>query len=254
MKKRTRTIEILIIATLTVAMLLVFPLSAACSNDSVSENLSDAEASFGGDEPIAEDEETDGENEGSEGAEVVSGNIFTELFALLGEHSAKLLSALAFIGSMIIMVCYKMGFLPMVKDGVHALASGVSKLGEDTGNITKITEKLRLDMQEGLSYTEDVLNKMVDTLVSLEAKLEEESATREELFALKTVMSAEVDMLYEIFMVYGQGVFPGDCQASGRQNGILWHHLLPFLHPAGKDEQRLLRADPGSRGKGGGSR
>lgn len=222
MKKRTRTISISIITALTLAILLVFPLSAACADEHVaatddavsgtdSENITDNEGnadskSIG--EAEGETADADGEENGAdpdtdsgEGASDVQGNnVFSELFEMIYEHSAQLLSALAFIGSVIIMICYKMGFLPMVKDGVRALAAGVDTLGKHTGSISDGTEKLRSDFEKKLRATEDVLNKMADTLSLLEVKLSAEGATRDELSTLKVVMAGEVDMLYEIFM------------------------------------------------------
>ena len=125
---------------------------------------------------------------------------FPSLFAAFEEHLSEILSALTFIGSLIIMLCYKKGFLPLVTDGLGALKQGVKTINEKTGELSFGTEALSEAITEKLDAAENLLKGTCDMLAGLEVRLAELEGERNERKITNTVLSAEVDMLYEIFM------------------------------------------------------
>lgn len=127
-------------------------------------------------------------------------NVFAILFDYLAAHIGEIFSALAFLASVILMLCYKKGFLPLLKSGMNALNGGVKSLGEETKSIGGSAEALSREVSERLTYAEEILSKMGTTLDTLSTKLgnveERDAATH----TLKTVLRNEIDMMYEIFM------------------------------------------------------
>ncbi len=125
---------------------------------------------------------------------------FTSLFDAFEEHLSEILSALTFIGSLIIMFCYKKGFLPLITDGLCAIKQGVRTINEKTGELSFGADALNEAITEKLDATENLLKGACDMLAELEVRLtalEGEGAERKKT---NTVLSAEIDMLYEIFM------------------------------------------------------
>ena len=127
-------------------------------------------------------------------------NVFDLLYEGISKNLSEILSALAFIASIILMFCYKKGFLPLVTEGIKALASGVKNIGEKTESLNVGTEALTEKIKQRLDTAEDVLTKMSKTLETLEEKIGSEEENKNQRAELKTVLSAEIDMLYEIFM------------------------------------------------------
>lgn len=127
-------------------------------------------------------------------------NGFSVLLEGVRAHFGEIFSALAFVGSIIVMVCYKSGLLPVIKEGLRQLAGGVRGLGEHTVTIREDTAELRAAMERELEAAEGVLTKMADTLEILEKKLGDEEARDREISVLKEAVSCEIDMLYNVFM------------------------------------------------------
>ena len=155
----------------------------------------DADGTYGGvEESGVTDEGADGDNDTAES------NLFTAIYEAVGEYSGEILSALAFIGSIIIMICYKSGLLPIVKEGLLALMSGVKSLGEHSGNIASCTEQMKEEIAKECLRTEELLITMQEALATIEKKLGDEAARTSEIAAMKNALTCEVDMIYDVFM------------------------------------------------------
>ena len=198
MIKTKKTLKLSLCLVLIIAFALLAPVCAladeAVSNLETNENgntaAPDTAEPTDGEPHPPQGEYTDTEDEG----------FFAALFSDIEAGLPQILSALAFLGSLIIMICYKRGFLPLVKDGIGALAAGVRSISEKTGELnvesTKITDKISsvlLDAQK-------LLLSMEGAVVELNSRLDSLEDEREERKKLTAVLSAEVDMLYEIFM------------------------------------------------------
>lgn len=127
-------------------------------------------------------------------------SFFDTLFKVFSDNLSDILSALTFIGSLILMFSYKQGFLPLIKDGLGALSAGVRTIGEKTGELNLGTDELKERIDERLNSAEALLSAMENTIAGLEMNLKELEANKREREMTNTVLLAEVDMLYEIFM------------------------------------------------------
>ena len=125
---------------------------------------------------------------------------FEGIYSAVNEHIGEILSALSFIGSLIIMICYKKGFLPTLANGVKELAGGVGKIDERANSIKEEANALIERVSDTLKAESATIEKIGDRLISLEEKLGKISDTASYEKRFETVLSAEIDMLYEIFM------------------------------------------------------
>ena len=127
-------------------------------------------------------------------------NVFEAIYTYIFEHIGEIFSALAFAGSIVLMLCYKKGFLPILKGGISALSGGVKSLGEETKSIERHAESFFSEVSGKLAYAEELLSKMSSTLDSLSSELGDVKEREMTLKRLESVLTGEVDMMYEIFM------------------------------------------------------
>ena len=142
---------------------------------------------------------TEPESATDEAAEAEPG-IFTSLFTYFEENSEKIFSALSFIGSLFIMITYKSGLLPLVERGISSLAGGVKKIGERAEELGGENSALSEALKEKLDRTEELLERMQNSLKEVDSRLEKSEADSASREHVSTVLMAEIDMLYEIFM------------------------------------------------------
>lgn len=181
MKKTTKIICLLIIAVLSLSF--VFGVSAsALSEDEVAVITEDALASEDG----AENED--------------GNNLFESIFASVKNYAAEILSALAFIGSVIIMLCYKKGLMPLINDGLRALSSGVKTINEKSASFNEHAIAVCDGIDDRLKRAEAMAEAVLKSTELIEKRLSELKAEGSERKKLSIILSSQIDMLYEIFM------------------------------------------------------
>ena len=116
-----------VIILLAISLVFVLPFSAFCAEATDISEDTRQEHSVAPNEPL---ENTDTENP------------YSVIFNTFLENSPQILSALAFIGSIIIMLCYKKGLIPLIKEALSALSSGVKSIGEKTENIGSDSKRI----------------------------------------------------------------------------------------------------------------
>ena len=127
---------------------------------------------------------TDGNNEN---------NFFTSLYKAFEVNISEILSSLAFIGSLIVMLSYKKGFIPIFEGGIRTLLSNVK-------NIDEKADKLTQNAEERIKYAESTVAMLSDTVSKLEEKVKRDTDTRVESEKIKNVLLCEIEMLYDVFM------------------------------------------------------
>ena len=149
------------------------------------------------------------------GAEEVEGNMtadetaedenteksaFSIAYDELVANADKILSALAFIGSLILAFSYKKGLFPIVKGTLTKLTSVVGEIGERADSIAQNGEENAKLISERLKKTEEMISHFGESISAVEKELEsaKENQKNEENFRI--ILRAQVDMLYEIFM------------------------------------------------------
>ena len=133
-------------------------------------------------------------------SEAKESNLFEDIYGELLKHSDKILSALAFAGSLILAITYKKGLLPLVKGALTSLGNSVSRLKEQTENAANTADVNIKSAIEKLDKAENLIFSLTEKLSALEAELEAAKKERAESGDVHTVIRTQVDMLYDIFM------------------------------------------------------
>lgn len=125
---------------------------------------------------------------------------FEELFCAFEDSASEILSALAFVGSLIIMLAYKKGLLPIVNDGLKAIKSGIKAINERSESFNEHAIAVCESIDERLKCAENLAAAVLRSAESVESQLSEIMGANAENEKLKAVLNAQIDMLYEIFM------------------------------------------------------
>ena len=127
-------------------------------------------------------------------------NPFAELYAYVCENADNIFSALAFMASVVLAFIYKKGLMP-------ALTSSLGNIRTSVKTISETAEKALVESEgayAGVKHSIDLVGEGLDTLCismgELEKRLKATEEQANEAKAMKTIMSAQIDMLYIIFM------------------------------------------------------
>ena len=130
-------------------------------------------------------------------------SVFAVIYKAVSEYSGEIMSALSLIGSLIIAFAYKRGLTPMLNGALGGMLNSVSALKESVS----LGEKKVDEMSEALSARIEASERSISALSELIPDLSElaESARREKALhtELETLLSEQVNMLYDIFMASG---------------------------------------------------
>lgn len=131
------------------------------------------------------------------------GNVFEGIVAALEDYASEILSALAFIGSVIIMLAYKKGLIPVINDGLRALKSGVKSINEKSDSFNEHAIAVCDGIDERLKRAEKLSEDLLKSNELVEKRLSELSSNAKERERLSIILASQIDMLYEIFMSAG---------------------------------------------------
>ena len=127
------------------------------------------------------------------------GNIFATLFEEAKKHSTELISALTLTASVLLAFAYKKGLIPLLTNGLERLASGVNSIREAANESRSIGNLVKGEIETRLGRTEEQLMKLSEGIKeSAELQKEKEKAAGEAM-KLSLILTAQIDMLYEIF-------------------------------------------------------
>lgn len=149
--------------------------------------------------PTAEETESS-QADSQDSTALGSPNFFEEAYASVEGLSSELLCALSFIGSLIIAFAYKKGLLPTVKSGIGAIGSAIGSIKESTENYAKQNEELLALMSERLDRTDKTLEGFEKSVAEIAERCEDREHAARDRAEMKALMSAQIEMLYDIFM------------------------------------------------------
>ena len=116
------------------------------------------------------------------------------------KNKDSILSTLSLAGSIILMLGYKNGLIPLIREGLSAIGSATKKMSEKTSELSEMSagvlEKTELriaKIETALTEMSEKLSWAADTAKLEERILKEGNITRD-------LMEGEIDMLYDIFM------------------------------------------------------
>ena len=127
-------------------------------------------------------------------------NPFATAFSAVKGYATEILAALTFIGSLILAYAYKRGLIPLLKSSISAISGTVAKVKESAERGEGKTDELAISVTSRLNDAELILDGITETLSTLESTLDGIKSDKDEVARLKVIMSAQVDMLYAIFI------------------------------------------------------
>lgn len=127
-------------------------------------------------------------------------NPFSIFFETISSYSAEVLSALAFVGSLILAFCYKKGLIPLVESALSAIAKAVGGIREKAEVTESVSRELCENLTKRLEAAEGVLAELGTAITTTTATLDTYEKTSGERASMKLVLEAQIDMLYDIFM------------------------------------------------------
>ena len=107
---------------------------------------------------------------------------------------------LTFIGSLLLAFAYKRGLLPTIKNGLGIISGTVGELKASTEGFSKHQEAMISELTERLKQAELSLSEFGKAIDEIVKKAEEDENGALEREHMKALMSAQIDMLYGIFM------------------------------------------------------
>ena len=127
-------------------------------------------------------------------------NPFAAFFGVVSEYATEILSALTLIGSLILAYAYKKGLIPLISGGIKALGGAVTKIKDSAERAEGAGKELGESLCQGLSAAEACLYKISEALESTAASLDKFKLDEGERLKTTLVLTAQIDMLYELFM------------------------------------------------------
>ena len=127
-------------------------------------------------------------------------SFFDQLYGTVMRHADEILSALAFVGSLLIAFAYKRGLLPIIKGALSNMSQATARLKDETKAATDKAAEALAHAGDKLSEAERMLVAMAERLEELNAKLDAARENEERYGEMKLILSSQIDMLYEIFI------------------------------------------------------
>ena len=129
-----------------------------------------------------------------------TGNVFEEIYEAASGFSSEILSVFAFVGSLIVAFAYRRGLLPTVKSGISAIGNAIGQIKDATDGYGRHQDEILSAFNERLTESERILERFGAAIDEIAAKTESATDAKADRENVKTLMSAQIDMLYEIFM------------------------------------------------------
>lgn len=127
-------------------------------------------------------------------------NPFAAFFDVVSGYATEILSALTLVGSLILAYAYKKGLIPLISGGIKALGGAVTKIKDSAERAEGASKELGESLCQRLTAAEACLGKISEALESTAASLDKIKLDEGERLKTTLVLTAQIDMLYELFM------------------------------------------------------
>ena len=125
---------------------------------------------------------------------------FAALYEAVVKHAAEIASAAAAICSIALAFAMRRGLTPMLRDALSSVAGSVGKLSEGVRESEERAKEISNALAERLGAAEETVARLSEVIAAIEKERSgeaEEELMREDVL---TVMSAQIEMLYDVFM------------------------------------------------------
>ena len=126
--------------------------------------------------------------------------IFTQIYDAAMLHAAEIFSFLSLVGTIAVSYFYKKGLLPSVKNALSALGGLVGNIKESSDRQCAEQTVSAKQTDERLGQFERTLESYARTLEAMESRLIAEGEVYARLERNNTILTGQIDMLYDIFM------------------------------------------------------
>lgn len=133
-------------------------------------------------------------------AETENESFYELVYSALREHSEKILSALAAIGSLLLAFTYRRGLMPTLNGALEKMCEGIGKIKTASEEQTKNAALLLSEAEERLENSKNALADITNKLEKLELELSESLESKDEREKMKIILLSQTEMLYDIFM------------------------------------------------------
>ena len=127
-------------------------------------------------------------------------NPFSLMYEYIAAHADNIFSVLAFVGSLVLAFFYKKGLMPALSSALGNIRSSVKSINETAEKTLAGNESAFADFKTCMDFVAGSLDTLTSSVAELEKRLSAGEKQISETKAMKTIMSAQVDMLYSIFM------------------------------------------------------
>ena len=127
-------------------------------------------------------------------------NIFAAIYGFASERSAEIFALLSFIGSLIIVICYKSGILPLLREGLGGMLGAVGKLKEGVAESERLSKETSEALSTRLGEAEYMIGGFSERVAAIEAACELTAKRSAETSDLKELITLEIDLLHDVFM------------------------------------------------------
>ena len=127
-------------------------------------------------------------------------NPFAEIYDYACEHADNIFSVLAFIGSIALAFVYKKGLMPALSSALGNLRTSVKSISDTAEKTLVGSENAYTDFKSNMELISKGLDTLCISVAELDNRLSASEKAADESEKMKMIMSAQVDMLYNIFM------------------------------------------------------
>lgn len=127
-------------------------------------------------------------------------NPFAQCYEYICEHADDLFSALAFVGSLALAFIYKKRLMPQLSSALGNIRASVKSIGDTAEKTLAGSESALAEVKSSMELVGTGLDTLCCTVTDLDKRLSSSEDQMSEMKVMKTIMSAQVDMLYSIFM------------------------------------------------------
>ena len=181
----------LIFIPIIIALLLALTVTSAFALDG------DTDAIAAGAEEI---HATDASENTEEAKAAEDTNIFSDVFSAILNHSGEILSAITALLSGIVIFIYKRGILPSLSGGISVVKGEVAEIEKHSKAQKESSLALSSTVSDGLASANERLTSLQENLTLLSERLILAEHTYKGTDELFSVLSSQLEMLYEIFM------------------------------------------------------
>lgn len=151
-------------------------------------------------EDVSTGDNSDTTGDKTESSDVGEQNVFAALLESFKAYSGEIMSLLTLVASLILALCYKNGLMPIVKSTLSGLLSAVEKIKENVDAGDERSKNFTSALSTRLESAEQLIDKLSEGVDRATRALDERQRDEDERRDMRVILTAQIDMLYDIFM------------------------------------------------------